>query len=171
MDQPPVQPGDHLRLGRRRFLGNQAPGVRVEHPPIPIRDPSVGATGHGISRCCPAGPGGDLRRLILTVPASSSSEQWSRPLPGSYTLPWVVTKMFTERCSHNSSKLTHSPTRLLSPIINTCAPNRSRSRSWINTSNPPRAGADPAGRAVELTHPAIFLERLRRGWFSSLVSG
>jgi hypothetical protein len=61
-----------------------------------------------------------------------------------------LTKIDNERCSHNSSRRTHSLTgrlpRLLSQISSTCAPNRSPSRSSISASNPPQACANTAMR-------------------------
>jgi len=65
--QTPKQLRHHRRLSRFRFLGDQLPGLRIKHPPIPIGNPPTRPTGHRIGRHRPPGPRRDLRRLILPV--------------------------------------------------------------------------------------------------------
>lgn len=65
--QPPVQFRHHRRLGRFRFLSDQLPGLRIEHPLVPIGDTPTRPASYRIGRHRPPHPRRDLRGLILPI--------------------------------------------------------------------------------------------------------
>ncbi len=56
-----------VNLAGYRRADEECPGLRVEHPPVPIRHTTMRTAQHGAGRRRPPRPRRDLRRLILAV--------------------------------------------------------------------------------------------------------
>ncbi len=62
-----VQLRDHGGFDRFGFLGDQLPGLGVEHAPVAVRDSAERAPRRRIGCCRPPRSGGDLRGLVFAV--------------------------------------------------------------------------------------------------------